>query len=204
MFVDTPLDVCELRDTKGLYKKARAGQLPGFTGIDQPYERPENPELVVQTVSDHKNPIAVSACVQSVLDMLASSDIVAPSVAREAANWFMQKEGAGTRPELGVRNFPSQPPWLTSEVEDLFVPEEKLASRMDEAESMPCVSLSKLDMQWLQVSGFRAETTFYSMGLFGAKEKLCPSLRFLPKGGLLLFADSCARMNICRPFTSVV
>ncbi|WP_404382170.1 sulfate adenylyltransferase subunit CysN [Caenispirillum salinarum] len=45
VFVDTPLEVCESRDPKGLYKKARAGQLPNFTGIGSPYEPPENPEL---------------------------------------------------------------------------------------------------------------------------------------------------------------
>ena len=44
-FVDAPLDVCESRDPKGLYKKARAGELKGFTGIDDPYEPPEQPEL---------------------------------------------------------------------------------------------------------------------------------------------------------------
>jgi adenylylsulfate kinase len=47
IFVDTPLDVCEKRDPKGLYKKARAGELKGFTGIDDPYEAPEKPELVL-------------------------------------------------------------------------------------------------------------------------------------------------------------
>jgi bifunctional enzyme CysN/CysC len=47
VFVDTPLEVCEYRDTKGLYKKARAGEIPNFTGINAPYERPEHPELVV-------------------------------------------------------------------------------------------------------------------------------------------------------------
>ena len=45
VFVDTPLDVCEQRDPKGLYKKARAGEIRGFTGIDDPYEPPESPEL---------------------------------------------------------------------------------------------------------------------------------------------------------------
>ncbi|UDF03403.1 sulfate adenylyltransferase subunit CysN [Asticcacaulis sp. AND118] len=45
--VATPLDVAEARDVKGLYKKARAGQIPNFTGIDSPYEAPENPEIVV-------------------------------------------------------------------------------------------------------------------------------------------------------------
>ena len=45
VFVDTPIEICEQRDPKGLYKKARAGELSGFTGIDDPYEAPQNPEL---------------------------------------------------------------------------------------------------------------------------------------------------------------
>jgi bifunctional enzyme CysN/CysC len=49
VFVDTPLSVAESRDVKGLYKKARAGQLKNFTGIDSPYEAPENPEVHVDT-----------------------------------------------------------------------------------------------------------------------------------------------------------
>jgi bifunctional enzyme CysN/CysC len=49
IFVDAPLAVCEQRDPKGLYQKARAGQLKGFTGIDAPYETPEDPEIVVRT-----------------------------------------------------------------------------------------------------------------------------------------------------------
>ncbi len=48
IFVDAPLDVCERRDPKGLYKKARAGELKGFTGIDDPYEAPVSAELVLQ------------------------------------------------------------------------------------------------------------------------------------------------------------
>ncbi|MDR1141864.1 MAG: adenylyl-sulfate kinase [Planctomycetaceae bacterium] len=47
IFVDTPIEICEQRDPKGLYKKARAGELKGFTGIDDPYETPTNPELVL-------------------------------------------------------------------------------------------------------------------------------------------------------------
>ncbi|MFM2409709.1 MAG: hypothetical protein RL481_537 [Pseudomonadota bacterium] len=50
IFVDTPLEVAEARDVKGLYKKARAGQLKNFTGIDSPYEPPEQPEIRVNTV----------------------------------------------------------------------------------------------------------------------------------------------------------
>ena len=51
VFVDTPLGECERRDTKGLYAKARKGELPNFTGIDSPYEPPLDPELVVETVA---------------------------------------------------------------------------------------------------------------------------------------------------------
>jgi len=47
VFVDASLDVCEARDPKGLYKKARAGEIKGFTGIDDPYEAPTNAELVL-------------------------------------------------------------------------------------------------------------------------------------------------------------
>jgi adenylyl-sulfate kinase len=48
VFVDTPLELCEQRDPKGLYAKARAGEITGFTGIDDPYEAPERPELVLR------------------------------------------------------------------------------------------------------------------------------------------------------------
>jgi bifunctional enzyme CysN/CysC len=51
IYVDTPLEVAEQRDSKGLYKKARAGELKHFTGIDSPYEPPENPEIRVDTVA---------------------------------------------------------------------------------------------------------------------------------------------------------
>jgi len=49
VFVNTPLEVCEARDVKGLYAKARAGEIKGFTGIDSPYEAPENPFLDLKT-----------------------------------------------------------------------------------------------------------------------------------------------------------
>lgn len=48
VFVDTPIEVCEERDPKGLYAKARAGEIRGFTGIDDPYEPPDSPELVLR------------------------------------------------------------------------------------------------------------------------------------------------------------
>jgi len=49
IFVDTPLEICESRDVKGLYKKARAGEIKNFTGLDAPFERPESPELRLKT-----------------------------------------------------------------------------------------------------------------------------------------------------------
>ena len=52
IFVDTPLEVAEARDVKGLYKKARSGELKNFTGIDSPYEAPENPEIRVDTTQE--------------------------------------------------------------------------------------------------------------------------------------------------------
>ena len=58
VFVDTPLEVCEARDPKGLYKKARAGQLKGMTGIDDPYEAPNHPELVLS--GGNRNPVQLA------------------------------------------------------------------------------------------------------------------------------------------------
>lgn len=49
VFVDCPIEACEQRDVKGLYKKARAGEIPYFTGISSPFEAPEKPELIIQT-----------------------------------------------------------------------------------------------------------------------------------------------------------
>jgi len=50
IFVDTPLNVAEARDVKGLYKRARAGEIKNFTGLDSPYEAPETPEIRINTV----------------------------------------------------------------------------------------------------------------------------------------------------------
>jgi adenylylsulfate kinase len=71
IYCDAPIDVCEARDTKGLYKKARAGELPEFTGISSPYEAPENPELAVNTGTDE-----LDACVQQVIGEMMRRGIV--------------------------------------------------------------------------------------------------------------------------------
>lgn len=71
IFVDCPLNVAEQRDPKGLYKKARAGQLKGFTGIDDPYEEPTAAELVLRT-----DKMSLVEEVNAVLDLLEQRGIV--------------------------------------------------------------------------------------------------------------------------------
>jgi bifunctional enzyme CysN/CysC len=73
VFVDTPLAVAEERDTKGLYRKARSGQLANFTGIDSPYEPPEDPEIRLDTTAR-----TVQESVEAVLDALQSRDLISP------------------------------------------------------------------------------------------------------------------------------
>lgn len=65
IFVDCPLEVCESRDTKGLYKKARLGEIKEFTGISSPYEKPQNPEV---TISTHL--YTINQCVDIVMDFI--------------------------------------------------------------------------------------------------------------------------------------
>jgi len=65
VFVDTPLEVCAQRDPKGLYAKAKAGQIRNFTGIDSPYERPENPEMHLDTMG-----ASVDELAQQIIDQL--------------------------------------------------------------------------------------------------------------------------------------
>ena len=69
VFLDCPLEVCEKRDTKGLYKKARCGETKEFTGISSPYEKPENPEIRLRTGSQ-----SVEECIQQALKYLEDSD----------------------------------------------------------------------------------------------------------------------------------
>lgn len=73
--VATPLSECEKRDTKGLYAKARADILKGFTGIDDPYEIPENPEVCIDT--SHRNP---AECVNQILQCLTNMGYLPPTI----------------------------------------------------------------------------------------------------------------------------
>ena len=72
IFVDCPIDVCEQRDPKGLYKKARAGQIPEFTGISSPYEAPAEPEIHLKT-----DQFSVDEMVQEILKYLRAHKLVA-------------------------------------------------------------------------------------------------------------------------------
>lgn len=69
--VSTSLEACEARDVKGLYAKARAGEIKGFTGIDDPYEAPESAELCIDTAGK-----SVVACVQEVICLLETRNII--------------------------------------------------------------------------------------------------------------------------------
>lgn len=114
VFVDAPLDICESRDVKGLYKKARAGEIKGFTGIDAQYEKPQSPELLLKT-----NIHSVSECIQQVVALLQEQAIV--------------------------------PTAAVTEVQELFVPENKLDDARAEAEKLPTLTITTLDLQWVQV-----------------------------------------------------
>ncbi len=65
VFVDTPIELCEQRDPKGLYAKARAGEITGFTGVDDPYEPPLSPELVLRPAAG--DPVAMATAVLALL-----------------------------------------------------------------------------------------------------------------------------------------
>ena len=71
IYLDAPQNVCEKRDPKGLYKKVRAGELAHFTGVDDPYEKPENPEIVLDTANQD-----VETCKQKVIEYLKKVNFI--------------------------------------------------------------------------------------------------------------------------------
>ncbi|KAL0964457.1 hypothetical protein UPYG_G00324110 [Umbra pygmaea] len=140
VFVNAPLDVCESRDVKGLYKKARAGEIKGFTGIDAEYEQPKSPELVLKT-----GETTVNECIQLLVDLLKEQSIVPRGI-------------------------------ITEEVNELFVPENKLKMAQADASQLPIISITKVDLQWVQVlaegwatplKGFMRETEYLQVQHFG-------------------------------------
>ena len=72
VYIDCPLEVCESRDVKGLYAKAREGKIPEFTGISAPYEAPDKPEVTLKT-SDH----SLDECVAQLIAYLEANDYIA-------------------------------------------------------------------------------------------------------------------------------
>ncbi|KAM6951222.1 bifunctional 3'-phosphoadenosine 5'-phosphosulfate synthase 2b [Aplochiton taeniatus] len=84
VFVDAPLAVCESRDVKGLYKKARAGEIKGFTGIDSDYEKPENPDLVLKT-----GEITVDEGIRHIVELLKEQAIVPSGVTEDVTELFV-------------------------------------------------------------------------------------------------------------------
>lgn len=138
-YVNTPLNICESRDPKGLYKKARSGQLKGFTGIDSAYEPPENPDIVLKAGEQSLN-----ECVQTVVDMLIDHGVL--------------------------------PVAVTDSVKELFVPLNRLDTARSEAESLPSLDISTVDLQWVQVlsegwatplTGFMRERQYLQTQHFG-------------------------------------
>lgn len=71
IYVETPVEICEKRDPKGLYQKARRGEIKGFTGVDDPYEAPMNPEIIIKTDDNSAEQIAAD-----ILDYLVSYKIL--------------------------------------------------------------------------------------------------------------------------------
>jgi len=71
VYCDADIEICESRDTKGLYKKARAGEVPEFTGISSPYEAPENPEIIINSGQD-----SIESCVAIIINYLKEKGIV--------------------------------------------------------------------------------------------------------------------------------
>jgi adenylyl-sulfate kinase len=74
VFMDTPLQECERRDPKGLYKKARAGEIRNFTGLDSPYERPVSPDVRLDTVA-----YTPEQCAEQVIALLAQRQLLSPA-----------------------------------------------------------------------------------------------------------------------------
>jgi adenylyl-sulfate kinase len=68
VYVNAPLEICEQRDPKGLYKRARAGEIANFTGLDDPYESPESPEVECRTDLD-----GIEVCADQILDKIAAA-----------------------------------------------------------------------------------------------------------------------------------
>jgi sulfate adenylyltransferase len=89
VFVDTPIEVCEERDVKGLYARARRGQITGFTGVDDPYETPVDPEIILDTVS-----FSAEENARRIVAFLEEQGYLAPDGFGSGESIFIPKEDA--------------------------------------------------------------------------------------------------------------
>ncbi|CAL8096818.1 unnamed protein product [Calicophoron daubneyi] len=121
VFVSAPLEVCEQRDVKKLYKRARCGEIPDFTGVSCAYEEPENPDLILRT-DIH----SVQECVNQCVEMLSKVGLL-PTL--KLTNPF----GGPMPRELFIRD------------------PDRLVKILREAKRMPKIQLNRLNMEWVQV-----------------------------------------------------
>ena len=126
LFMDVPLKVVQKRDPKGLYKQVAAGKLKGFTGVDDPYEAPENPELSIKNQE-----MSVQSAVDIIMRKLVEEGVLV---------------GGPTLP----RGLPMPD---GDEIVDLLVPKDQQRKKRLEAETLPKVLLTDIDVNWLQVVG---------------------------------------------------
>ncbi|CAB4026247.1 bifunctional 3 -phosphoadenosine 5 -phosphosulfate synthase-like isoform X1 [Paramuricea clavata] len=141
LFVDTPLSICEERDVKGLYKKARAGQIKGFTGIDAPFEPPEQPDLVLKA-----GETSVNECVQEIVDLLTENGILPSTVVQAVQELFipqneveMKLKEAATLPTVKLTKLDLQ--WVQVLSEGWATP---LSGFMKENEYLQCLHFGVL------------------------------------------------------------
>lgn len=92
VYCDAPIGICEKRDVKGLYKKARAGEINEFTGISSPYEKPESPELVLNTGVE-----SLDDCVQDVMNKIVSLGILINTHLKQDSQVNKQVQENGTQ-----------------------------------------------------------------------------------------------------------
>jgi 3'-phosphoadenosine 5'-phosphosulfate synthase len=126
VFMDVPLQVVQDRDPKGLYAKVAAGELKGFTGVDDPYEAPTNAEISIKNQE---------------MSIQASVDIIMRELIRRGV-----LVGGPTLNE-------GLPMPDGDEIIDLVIPQEKVKSKREEAEKLPKVLLNDIDVNWLQTIG---------------------------------------------------
>jgi len=136
VFVSTPLPVCESRDVKGLYQKARSGLIKGFTGVDAPYEPPLHPDLVIDT-----SVVSLDRSIELIISKLAERNVLSPTLILSVRELFMTKltcekvlEELETLPKLNITELDLQ--WIQVLSEGWATP---LAGFMRETEYLQCL-----------------------------------------------------------------